>query len=362
MPGFGTAGAPDVPVMSSDDGNAGNTSILPLDGEIWALWEAGSPVGFDPDTLATHGLKTLRDDLTAMPFLAHPKVEPSGRVWNLGLGGTNCVVWRLGSTGALEHAELIKLPRASYIHDWAMTARHLVILLQPWTYTALRTPIIDGLAWSADAAFQVLVLDKDDLSQRRLYELPAFFFLHTGDAYEEPGGAIRLDLCAYPDPTWTTDAARDLVAGRDTFRGPYPELVELTLTPDGRASMARTGIFGEFPQIDRRRQGQPRALTALVADPAPDRHGETALALWDWRTGAAERFDFGADHIVEEPLLTPYGPGERDTWIVATTLNLAARATELHVLDAAHLADGPLATWRSAHAAPLGFHGAFVPG
>jgi carotenoid cleavage dioxygenase-like enzyme len=360
MPGFGTPGRSDAPVRSADSTNAANTSVLPVNGQIWALWEAGSPYTMNADTLATEGERALREDLAHLPFLAHPKVEPSGRIWNLGVQGAQCIVWRLSALGEVEHVELIRLPRPDYIHDWAMTERHLLVLLQPWTLGGNRPPFVDSLQWRGDDAFMILVIDKADLSNRRVFEAPAMSFFHTGDAYEEPDGTIRVDLCASADPFWTITAARDMLRRIHTPQPSAPRLVGLSLRPNGTVDILETAVTGEFPQTDRRLQGQRRALTALVADPAAGRPGETALAVWDWERGGVERFDFGNDHIVEEALFVPYGPQERDSWLIATSLNLAARATEVHVLDARAIAAGPVATWRSAYAAPLGFHGCYV--
>jgi all-trans-8'-apo-beta-carotenal 15,15'-oxygenase len=48
--------------------------------------------------------------------------------------------------------------------------------------------------------------------------------------------------------------------------------------------------------------------------------------------------------------------------MIGTTLNLKAGASELHLFDAARLADGPRASWRAGAALPIGFHGAFLKG
>ncbi len=46
--------------------------------------------------------------------------------------------------------------------------------------------------------------------------------------------------------------------------------------------------------------------------------------------------------------------------LIGTTLNLDAKATELHLFDARRIADGPVASWRSDVALPLSFHGSWV--
>lgn len=84
-------------------------------------------------------------------------------------------------------------------------------------------------------------------------------------------------------------------------------------------------------------------------------HAESpALTLVTLRPGGrADRFDFGAEQLVEE--FVPAGDH-----LIGTTLNLAAGASELRVFGARRIADGPLASWRSDVALPLSFHGSWV--
>jgi carotenoid cleavage dioxygenase-like enzyme len=84
--------------------------------------------------------------------------------------------------------------------------------------------------------------------------------------------------------------------------------------------------------------------------------------VWNWARGADDSHDFGGDHLVEEFVLVPR-PGARsetDGWLLGTTVNLKARATELHVFDAARVAAGPIVSWRADVALPVGFHGNFA--
>jgi len=356
MPGFGTRGAPGAPVDNNDSLNAANTSVMMVGDELWALWEGGSPTRLDPQTLATRGISPLREDLAAMPFLAHPKVEPSGRIWNLGVFRNRCIVWRLSANGQVEDAQAIDIGQPSYVHDWAVTERHLIIPLQPWLHERMVAPMIDGFAWRGDQPFRVLVLDKNYYANRRMYELPAMFFFHTGDAWEESDGTIRFDLCVTPDAQFVTQQARSMLRGGD-LDSPQAELVLASLHPDGRADVQRSGVRGEFPQTDRRRQGVRRDLVAVTDD-----GGGRQLRLMNWASGESQSFAFGADHMVQEHLFVPKpnAHGERDSWLIGVTLNTRQRATELHVFDAAAVADGPVASWRSRHATPFGFHGTWA--
>jgi carotenoid cleavage dioxygenase-like enzyme len=142
-----------------------------------------------------------------------------------------------------------------------------------------------------------------------------------------------------------------------------PILAMVALRPDGRATLQSSGLAAEFPRTDPHRAGLPRRRTAHVGSYRTDRPFAQAVGLWDWKSGRDDAHDFGGDHLVEEFVMVPR-PGatrEDDAWLVGTTLNLSARATELHVLDAARVSAGPIASWRADVALPVGFHGCFAP-
>jgi carotenoid cleavage dioxygenase-like enzyme len=358
--GFGTAGGPGARAMSADDANAANIAVLPMGEDLWALWEGGSPTVLAAADLATRGQRTLRDDLAHAPFLAHPRIEPGGDIWNLGMLGGRAVVWRLGADGALKSADLIDLPCASYVHDFSATQRHLVVVLQPLLRDHEAEAFIDGFTWRPDQPTRILVIDKSDLDARRLYDLPAFFAFHYGPAWAEPDGTIRFDACVRPDPTFATRSGREVLKG-DFTPTPPPLLAEIILSPDGSARMERTEVVAEFPRTDPGVAGWPRAFTihATGDGGGPLFHG---LATHDWRTGQSDAFDFGAAHLVEEAVFVPRpeARGELDGWLLAPSVNLAAKATELHVFEASRVAAGPICTWRAQVALPVSLHGAFV--
>jgi carotenoid cleavage dioxygenase-like enzyme len=363
-PGFGTPGRPGAHIASADDVNPANTSVMPLGGELWALWEGGSPTVVNQSDLSTKGVKTLRSDLAHTPFLAHPRAEPDGDIWNLGVMGDKALVWRLGADGALAAADTIDLPCASYVHDFTASERWLIVVLAPLIRKkdAPAFPYIDGFSWRPDEPTRILVIDKADLGSRRIYELPAFFAFHFGPAWAEPDGTIRFDACASADPSFATRGGREILKG-DWTPTPPPVLALITLPPDGQAQMTRSATTAEFPSADPARSGWPRALTFHVTGDAsrPLFHG---LATYNWSTHQADAFDFGPAHLVEEAVFAPRsdaGDGELSGWLLTTSVNLVAKASELHVFDANHVADGPLCSWRAGVALPAGLHAVFTP-
>jgi len=366
-PGFGTVARAGAHITDNDDANAANISVMPIHAaggmELWALWEAGSPTVVDAGDLSTRGMKTLRPDLAHMPFLAHPRGEPGGDIWSLGVTGDRAVVWRIGRDGALISADVIDLPCASYVHDFSATERHLVVILQPLIQDKAILPYIDGFTWRPKEATRILVIDKADLGSRRIYEVGAFFAFHYGAAWADPDGTIRFDGCVSDDPSFATGGAREVLKGEWTPTPP-PVLSLISLSPGGQAKIERTDVPAEFPRQDPSVAGWPRSLTvhATTGDAKGDRPLFQGLATYNWRTGRSDAFDFGQAHLVEEAVFVPRpeGKGELDGWLLAPSVNLAAKATELHVFDARRVADGPLCSWRARVALPVSLHGAWV--
>ncbi len=361
-PGFGTPGDARARIGSNNDVNSANTAVMVAGDEVWALWEGGSPTALAASDLSTKRFVTLRDDLKGMPFQAHPRYDPDGTIWNMGLNGDKAIVWHLNADRSLNAAQVIDLPRASYMHDFTATARHLIVVLQPWVFDHFGMPFSSQFAWKPDMGTQVLVIDKTDLSRRRIYELPTFSYFHLGDAWEDASGTIRFDVAAGKDVAFAIDGARVMVEQRGTVAGEHAVLKLITLHTDGRAELASSGVTAEFPKNDPRRAGLPRRLTAHVAGERPDRPLPSGLATWDWETGRSDRFLFGDSQIMEEAVFVPKAgaTAEVDAWLVAPSINLAEGVTELHAFDAARVSDGPVASWRADVALPAGFHGVWA--
>jgi carotenoid cleavage dioxygenase-like enzyme len=240
------------------------------------------------------------------------------------------------------------------MHDFAVTPRHLVLLLPPMLRRdAPANTLVDRYAWHGDKPLIALVLDKNTLAVVRRYELPPRFLFHIGNAWEDGDGTIRLDAFTDADATFAVKTARDLAL---TLASPPPtaRATLFTLHADGRATSAMLPGPGEFPRTDPRRVGLRHRFTYGVTN--------GGVARWDWEAGAQDRFAYGAETWSEEPVFIPRpgGSEESDGWLVQTTLNYRAARTELCVLDARRVSDGPIAKLTCPYALPLGFHGTFV--
>lgn len=197
-----------------------------------------------------------------------------------------------------------------------------------------------------------LVMDKDDLSKRRIYELPSRFLFHIGNAWEDSAGVLRFDACLLEDASFASQGTRDLSLGRYAEHlKARPTLV--TIRPSGPNELAPLDIGGEFPRTDPRRVGERHDITYGIV--------EFGIGKWNWKTGERISHVFSPYHWSEEPVFVPRPDKteEDDGWLITTTLNTRTQKTELAVFDARHLGDGPLAQLACPYVLPLGFHGTF---
>lgn len=279
-------------------------------------------------------------------------------VWDVGSNGKGTFVWQLNPDGSLANATNVPLDRNSYFHDFTATARHLIIVLQPWIQDSTKFPLSASMSWKPELGTRVVVIDKNDLSRHRVFELPAFSFFHLADGWEETDGTIRFDGCLEADPTFGQRTASAMLRG-EHIKAPTPMLTQIVLRPDGKAEMQTTRIAAEFPANDKRVAGQARRYTTHVTGyrQTPFPH---AIATWDWSKGRDDRFDFGDYQLVEEFLFVAKGSGERDGWLMGTTLNLKAHKTQLPLFDAMRVSEDPVATWQASLPLPLTFHGTII--
>ncbi|WP_077003475.1 carotenoid oxygenase family protein [Variovorax sp. KK3] len=364
---FGTVPPGVEPPTSADAINVANTSVLPMAGEVLALWEGGSATRIDARTLDTLGLKTWRADLAGMPFSAHPKMDPDGTVWNFGVGSSQglLALYEIAPEGALRRAAVVPVDNVPMVHDFAVTERHLVFLMPPLVYDGkAKAPgitFLDAHVWRPELGMRVLVVDKKDWNRRQTLMLPAGFLFHVGNAWEErraDGTRIHIDYVRSDnaDSVFTTN--RELMRGR-RVRSTEPHLTVATLDlGSGKATQQVLPLDAEFPRIDPRRVGLRHRRVLHATQVTKERPGFAAIAYTDVETGRSQRFVYGPQAMVEEHVFVPDGRGAG--WILGTVLDLAQKKTVLSCFAADRLADGPVARAVLPRALPLGLHGVFV--
>ena len=376
LPAFGTVPPDPDPIRRPDDMNAANTSMLAHGERLLALWEGGSALDVDPETLATRGFVRWRDDLAGLPFGAHPKRERDGTVWNIGVTinpRPMLLLYRIDPAGKLAGFGHLPVDPLGMVHDFVVTERRLVALLPPFVveperFASGHVSFLDAHAWRPELGTRVLVFDKDTLAPVARHALPAGFHFHHGNGWEERDGTIHLDVCQAPDPQFVLRDLRAPMHGEWRFPSVHPGYRRVALPPGGPARIddAAPGV-AEFPRIDPRRVGLRHRRVFALHGAAPTESGPAAwvlqrVASLDPDGGVVEHWSYPPHQLPEEHVFVPRGPAEGDGWLLGPFLDVARREAGLHVFDARRLADGPLWEGTLPYPMPLGLHGTFVAG
>jgi all-trans-8'-apo-beta-carotenal 15,15'-oxygenase len=376
MGAFGTHVEDAPPAGGPDAYNTANTNAIEHAGRVLAMWEGGSAYALNPADLSTQGPVTWRGDLQQVPFSAHPKVDRQGHLWNIGTFGRALVLWHIDPQGRLVNVQVGESPfPGGMAHDMAVTERHVVVPLPP-VRLAINQPSVGPRRFhmAPGEPLRVLVMEKADITKRRVFELPPQMVFHVGNAWDTADGQVMLSCVSAPDLWFLNEGAVSLMqaqpasAGRAGGANGELNLVVLALDlKTGRSSTRSLEGDVEFPRVDPRRIGlRTRWLASGAAWPGhagrdrfPLLHG---VQLTDTDSGRIRRFDYGADWVAEEHVLVPKPgkSGELDAWLLGTAFDARRQATVLNLLDAAHIEDGPVAQAVLPYALPLGFHGNFT--
>jgi all-trans-8'-apo-beta-carotenal 15,15'-oxygenase len=355
---------------SNDTMNAANTNLLPFGGRLYALWEGGSAIELNRDTLDTVGIRTWRDDLKSMPFSAHPKIDQDGSLWNFGAvpGTGRLALYHIGVYGAVLQAALVEVPQLAMVHDFVISGQHLIFLVPP--YDLLPDPALsfaERHAWAGSGArarpMRAVVVSKATLQLRQVFELDPRMAFHFGNAFDD-GQTTRLDAVLHDG-----DALASFGALMGGVRQPnLPErsyTAQITLDyASGKASASRLFGNSEFPRVTPQVVGRRHRKLAVLSSAARNReHVLDTVNLVDTDSGKADSYQFEAGWLAEEHILVPRrnARSETDGYLIGVVQDSRRGATVLSIFDAAHVSDGPLALARLAYRTPICFHGNFLP-
>lgn len=341
-------------------GGVANTNILFHAGRLLALEEAHAPIEIDPATLSTRGQHKLGGDA---PVTAHPKVDPvTGEMLFFGYAaaGPFSPAIRFGSVGRggdIAATEIFDAPYCSMVHDFLMTERHLVFPIMPLAGSLERVERGGpAFAWEPELGSHIGVMRRDGgIASLRWFRAEQGYVFHVMNAWDE-GGRILADVMRYEEPPLfpradgtPTDPARTRA-----------RLCRWTIDPNGGtdafASRVLDDLPGEFPRIDDRRAGRPYRH-GWFAGSRED--GQDTLAHLDHATGRRTLLALPAGDVTSEPVFVPrtVDAPEGDGWLLAVIWRGTEQRSELMLLRADAIDDGPLATVRLPQRIPFGFHG-----
>jgi carotenoid cleavage dioxygenase-like enzyme len=347
--------------------NSSNTSVIHHAGRLLSLQEVGFPYELSTADLSTVAATDLDGTLTTA-LTAHPKLDPATgllHAFAYGFVPPYLTYLVIDAAGRVISSQEVAVPGPTMVHDFAITDRDVVFWDLPVVFD-LDLAIAGDMPFGWDPSYGARVGTfplGGPSSAARWVEIEPCYVFHGTNAWRD-GDDVVLDVSRLPtmfapggdtgtnalhrwrlrgvgDPAGTTTAATSL--SFDDVR-----LAEGTL---------------DLPSTDGRQRGRPHrhAWYASTRD-ALGGYDFGGVTHFDTTTGRFEVWDPGPTESCAETLFVPAGAraAEGEGWLLTFGYDAARDGSDLLVLDATRVADGPVARVRLPRRVPYGFHGCWV--
>ena len=122
-------------------------------------------------------------------------------------------------------------------------------------------------------------------------------------------------------------------------------------------------ITGEFPRSDERfalQKYRHGYYAGSIGDHAPGM-SMNSIVHYDHKTGERKEYTTEVGDAVGEPVFIAKSKdsNEGEGWLIATVFKAKENRSDLVILDANHVDEGPIAKAQLPHRVPYGFHGWF---
>ena len=368
----------DDPSVRGLSRSTANTHIINHKSMLLALKEDSPPSALDLLTLETLVPSyTFEGRLPSNTFTAHPKIDSqTGNMVAFGYeaeghGSDVVSIFEMTPSGEVVWDTKIQVPYIGMLHDFAVTQNHVVFYVIPLAFDEEQMRS-GGIHWSWDPSkptFFGALRRGGDGKDLRWFEGPTRSATHVMGAWSE-GDKIFVDVemsMSNPFPFMPMrDGSRwDPVAGSSHITRLSVDLGRRR--PSGYEMEQMYPHMGALPRQDDRYNTMPYRYGFLPCpDPAASdpRQAGACYARFDHQTRGATLFNAGTTTSLAECCFAPKnaaaGEGVGYLLGVATRNDQNGRA-DLVILDAEHLADGPVATVKLPMRAVGQIHGWWVP-
>ncbi|KAB5581286.1 isoeugenol monooxygenase [Coniochaeta sp. 2T2.1] len=345
------------PCVQLANDTTGNTNIIYWGGNVLALAERGLPYALDPDTLETRGADPYGDQTDAKTFAAHPKVDPHKNelvTWSYsakGLSTRDICTYAIDPQGRISNQHWFKQDKCGWPHDGWITDNWIILSNMPFAVNSDEVMKAGGDYWRfvPDQLSEFLVTPRYANNpahpdwkpgEMRKYTAPHGLIIHTGNAWEEEGGILKLEshlvsfnVFDFWNPEGYTPKGKP---SGDWMRWTL-DLSKPDGTPVPPCETLMTGIF-DFPIFDERMTGRKTKIVYMGGMTAPDGAPSprfNAIIKLNTETGEKTTFYAAKDGSVAEPAYIPRGPDceEGDGYLIFYTQRDSSPKGELMILD-----------------------------
>jgi carotenoid cleavage dioxygenase-like enzyme len=360
----------DTPVYREETGGFGapkltdTTSAVSLihhGGKLLSLGEFGYPYEIDPSDLSTIGAYTYDGKLTTN-MTAHPKVDPvTGEMVFFGMNfvESGLTYMRANAAGELVQVETIETDAPTMMHDFAATENYVIFLQMPIAFSMFRAVTGDGLPFRWDDAvptkFGVMPRTGTNADVKWFDVDPCFIF-HNMNAFEL-GDEVVMDAARY-DKLWVKDS-------HDFHHPSFLTRFSMNMKTGAVSESRLDERAMEFPQLHRGNWTRPYRFGYGLSTPYENGEmaygGATGFLRFDLQTGKRDEHILQSHNSANEAFFVPAGKTEEEGYLLSYVYDAREQLSELWILDATNLANGPVARVKLPVRVPQGFHGEWVP-
>ena len=361
-----------------------NTNVVPHAGQLLAIKEDGPPYAMDPLTLETKQLWDWNGQMTATSFTAHPKIDPAtGELFGYayaakGEATDDIAIYSFDKNGKKTWEVWFKSPYPGMIHDCAISENYIILPLIPQVMDLERLKR-GGIAFQWEPGLDqvyIVVPRGGEAKDVRFFHAPNAMPGHVINAFDE-GGKLYLDLPValdnvfwfFPDKDGKfpppgsirhRDHALVLRHERQEQQGgalgavaDWPPNFRMWMTA---TSADPTATASCRPPI------RPSLTTRHRAGPVMGFFFNTFLTM-DMTTGKADTWFAGDTSSTQEPVFAPKSANapEGVGYVMGVVNRRAEHRSDLVILDAQRMSEGPVATIKVPVRLKYGIHGNWVP-
>jgi carotenoid cleavage dioxygenase-like enzyme len=340
-----------------------NTHVVRHAGRTLALMEFSLPYEISND-LETVGVYDFGGKLTDS-MTAHPKICPAtGELHFFGCGNIfepHVVYHRADANGQLTINRPIDVPALTLMHDFALTAEHVVFLDLPLVFdfgvamSRQNEREIRDLPyrWDDNYGARLGVLRRDDpYGPVRWLDIDPCYVFHIANAYDvisASENSIVLEVVRYPE-IWRGSSEFGIDAALWRWK------LDLDTGTVEESQLDDRGV--EYPRADDRLASTAARYSVAV--------GSGGLVRYDLQRDSASEHRFGAGGNRGAPSEAVFAPavGESDElagWYLTYVYDPVNESSDLVVIDASDFEGQPVARVRLPRRVPHGFHGNWIP-
>jgi carotenoid cleavage dioxygenase len=293
---------------------------------------------------------------------AHPKIcRTTGELHFFGCGNIlepHVVYHRADAEGQLTINRPIDVPALTMMHDFALTAEHVVFLDLPLVFdlgVALSPQNEQEMRdlpyrWDDNYRARLGVLRRNDpYGPIRWLDIDPCYVFHIANAYDvtTPGeNSIVLEVVRYPE-MWRANSEFGIDAALWRWK------LDLDTGTVAQSQLDDRGV--EYPRADDRLASTPARYSVAV--------GHGALVRYDLARDTASEHRFSGGGAPSEAVLAP-AVGQSDElagWYLSYVYDPVNESSDLVVIDASDFEGEPVARIRLPRRVPHGFHGSWLP-